>query len=90
VNTDPAPFALEYPTMLAGRKVDREARARDFHQRALAVVDKANHLVGQLLGRVVNLAQALDVNKPAQELHIAIRKIDTNRLFALSTTASAR
>jgi len=41
----PGAFAPEYPTMLAGRKRDREQRARDLDQRMAAVVDKANNLV---------------------------------------------
>jgi hypothetical protein len=41
----PGAFAPEYPTMLAGRKRDREQHARDLDQRMAAVVDKANNLV---------------------------------------------
>jgi outer membrane protein TolC len=41
----PGAFAPEMPVMLAGRKRDREQRARDLAVRARAVVDKAQNLV---------------------------------------------
>jgi hypothetical protein len=41
----PGAFAPEMPTMLAGRKADRVARASDFAARAAAVVDKTTSLV---------------------------------------------
>ena len=41
----PGAFGLEMPSMLAGRKHDRAARASALNDRAGAVVDKANNLV---------------------------------------------
>ena len=41
----PGAFAPEYPTLLAGRKRDREQRARFLDERMSAVVDKAENLV---------------------------------------------
>jgi outer membrane protein TolC len=46
-NTDyrPGAIGLEMPPFLAGRKRDREQRARDLNDRAAAVVEKTNNLV---------------------------------------------
>ena len=40
-----ADFGIEMPPMLVGRMHDREQRAADYHQRAIAVVEKATNLI---------------------------------------------
>jgi hypothetical protein len=41
----PGAFAIEYPTLLAGPRPDRAARACALHDRVLAVIEKAHNLV---------------------------------------------
>jgi hypothetical protein len=79
----PGAFSLEMPPSLAGRKMDRVARARYLAQRAGAVVDKAENLVSlEVVAQylkwkeaVEDVAELMSVYNLAQALPDRVMKI---------------